>query len=290
MSKTFDLSTLNLSAGTHEITVKARANGYADSVASNAVSYVVAGEETYTLRGTYLLNDKIYMKNDVHFDVQFSSRGNNYSSIAINGVNIEYDGVSQTLGFDENGYSIWKIQDYRTISFNGTQTVSKEFYDWLNANAEKISDKEYVWLHDNDLGNRKIRSDFNIRRLAECGNVLLTFTTFVSPDAYTSIHLVQLSESSGVANGVPYVGGRFELMYDADIPIKITAYDNANVEGDFYDEVYGTWEKQEYRTLIINEPQYVPIDFYEWLMLNTVIVADWDSDIDNSGELPNNRG
>lgn len=45
MSKTFDLSTLNLSAGTHTITVKARASGYTDSPASDPVSYVVAGAD-----------------------------------------------------------------------------------------------------------------------------------------------------------------------------------------------------------------------------------------------------
>lgn len=38
---TFDLSTLNLSVGTHNITVKARAEGYADSVESATVEYVV---------------------------------------------------------------------------------------------------------------------------------------------------------------------------------------------------------------------------------------------------------
>ena len=52
MSKTFDLSTLNLSAGTHTITVKARASGYADSPASNAVSYVVAGDTEKTINFT----------------------------------------------------------------------------------------------------------------------------------------------------------------------------------------------------------------------------------------------
>lgn len=39
--KTFDLSTLGLSAGTHTIKVKARATGYRDSNFSNSVSYVV---------------------------------------------------------------------------------------------------------------------------------------------------------------------------------------------------------------------------------------------------------
>lgn len=43
MSKTtFDLSTLNLSSGTYTITVKAKADGYADSDASNAVTYTKA--------------------------------------------------------------------------------------------------------------------------------------------------------------------------------------------------------------------------------------------------------
>ena len=51
---TFDLSALNLSAGTHRITVKARASGYADSPESEAVSYVVASAHliTFTIDGT----------------------------------------------------------------------------------------------------------------------------------------------------------------------------------------------------------------------------------------------
>lgn len=48
-SKTFDLSTLNLSAGTHKITVKARASGFEDSPESEPVSYVVGGEEPILL-------------------------------------------------------------------------------------------------------------------------------------------------------------------------------------------------------------------------------------------------
>ena len=47
MSKTtFDLSTLNLSAGSHTITVKAKADGYRDSDASNAVTYTKAATFT----------------------------------------------------------------------------------------------------------------------------------------------------------------------------------------------------------------------------------------------------
>lgn len=43
---TFDLSTLNLSSGTYTITVKAKADGYTDSDASNAVTYTKAATFT----------------------------------------------------------------------------------------------------------------------------------------------------------------------------------------------------------------------------------------------------
>lgn len=42
---TFDLSTLGLPAGTHNITVKARASLYTDSAESNAVDYTVEEKE-----------------------------------------------------------------------------------------------------------------------------------------------------------------------------------------------------------------------------------------------------
>lgn len=45
MSKTFDLTKLNLPVGTHEIYVKAMANGYDDSEPSNSVYYVVVPSE-----------------------------------------------------------------------------------------------------------------------------------------------------------------------------------------------------------------------------------------------------
>lgn len=57
MSKTFNLSTLNLSAGTHSITVKARARGYADSVASTAAYYEV---ETAKIK-YFIIGDTAFM-------------------------------------------------------------------------------------------------------------------------------------------------------------------------------------------------------------------------------------
>lgn len=47
---TFDLSTLDLSAGEHTITVKAKADGYKTSEASNAVEYTVSSGYTVTFK------------------------------------------------------------------------------------------------------------------------------------------------------------------------------------------------------------------------------------------------
>ena len=44
---TYDLTNLGLAAGTHSITVRAKADGYADSEPSNAVEYVVEEIENY---------------------------------------------------------------------------------------------------------------------------------------------------------------------------------------------------------------------------------------------------
>lgn len=138
MSKTFDLSTLNLSAGTHEITVKARASGYADSVESNAVSYVVAGD-TVQVSGTWKFNYSLTLPTPtMSTTVYFINNG------------VEYDGINVTqsvLDFTILGlggtdarervyqYSKWIDQKYRTITFNGIENMKKEFYDWFVANA-----------------------------------------------------------------------------------------------------------------------------------------------------------
>lgn len=138
MSKTFDLSTLNLSAGTHEITIKARASGYLDSPASNAVNYVVAEETTYKLSGTWKFNELIGVVGDeVDEIVSFTSRGKTcigMFSEPVRCFNYVTDGGDYNLVY-ENG---WDNEAYRTITFDGEQTVSQEFYEWFTANAKQV--------------------------------------------------------------------------------------------------------------------------------------------------------
>lgn len=158
MSKTFDLSTLNLSAGTHSITVKARASGYADSPASNSVSYVVAGD-TVQVSGTWVFNDKLNLPSTrINQGVNFTSYFKIQNGILREcrgmtvGVTQSYEGTfykhlwyqaydpdtSQThsgsVYSGRTGEWAWNGEP-KTITFDGVQTVSKEFYEWFVANA-----------------------------------------------------------------------------------------------------------------------------------------------------------
>ena len=138
MAKTFDLTTLNLSAGTHEIIVKARASGYADSEPSNAVSYVVEAEETYTVSGFCTLKSTL-SGSVTKQQVSFASYGVSFTAIKFEGGETDslyyYGSGNEMLVVYEEGE--WVDDAYRTITFDGAQEVSKAFHDWLDANDSK---------------------------------------------------------------------------------------------------------------------------------------------------------
>lgn len=140
MSKTFDLSTLDLPAGTHEITVKARASGYADSRRSNAVMYNVGGEVSgeYLVSGTWYFNEKVDDDTDGE-EVRFTSNGTAYDYMRFDlgypETFIYGNDDGEDVAFIARGTG-WTNQAYRTITFDGVQPVSKEFYEWLCANTD----------------------------------------------------------------------------------------------------------------------------------------------------------
>lgn len=90
-------------------------------------------EETYTVSGTWYFNEDVITGIDSlpNEEVKFTSNGNLYT--LIEGVNI-----SSGLRYDSTtvyGNTGWVNEAYRTITFDDTQTVSKEFYEWLTGNA-----------------------------------------------------------------------------------------------------------------------------------------------------------
>jgi len=78
-STTLDLTTLNLSVGTHTIKVKAKGEGYGDSAFSNEVSYTVAASGYSVSCSTY--------EEEVGYEYQYSTdNGSTWSNISNTGV------------------------------------------------------------------------------------------------------------------------------------------------------------------------------------------------------------
>ena len=137
-----DLTTLGLT-GTHSITARAKASGYADSAESEAVSYSVAQE--HLLSGAWVFNETLSPMSG-GASLQFSSGDTTYSAIRLvytgdDSWEMQYRGSTTTVYRSGDG---WSSNSYRIITFDGTQTVSQEFYEWFTANAEE---KDYIPPH-----------------------------------------------------------------------------------------------------------------------------------------------
>jgi hypothetical protein len=136
----FDLSTLNLSEGTHSITVRAKANGYLDSAESNAVSYT--GVSYVIPKGSYMFKQNISLPT-TNIDQRIEIIISRYDLIVYM---MRIDGDSVSIGdqntLDADIYTLthgWIKDGYRDVTVRNEQTVSKEFYEWFTYNAVKQS-------------------------------------------------------------------------------------------------------------------------------------------------------
>ena len=97
----------------------------------------VPKEETYTVSGTWKFNETISIPSDfaeTTLNVNFTSNSNSYDQIYFELKAMHYYGDTYSAIYDVSS-GTWTNQAYRTITFDGTQTVSKEFYEWFVANA-----------------------------------------------------------------------------------------------------------------------------------------------------------
>lgn len=150
-SVTFDLSTLNLSAGTHEITVKARASGYKDSEESKAVNYVVQINEDYItdLTGTTWhipagwtaeAGYGVFNIKAIHQDEMMSDFQIGYSSDpdgAFGDMKAEKDSI--VYAWAGSNYGAFDPSDEFTLSITGgTDVTNEKLIAWLKANGKRV--------------------------------------------------------------------------------------------------------------------------------------------------------
>lgn len=154
-----DVSTLagwaNLSAGSHDITIVAKASGFKDSAPSAAVQVTKAASTKTLAAGTYKWIDApdVSMFSypvGVSTDIIFTSNGESFTSMyaianaaSMSGVDIGYvprpqgwsdvGGAKFSAGWSWGGYEDGSWSDvpaYQTITLASDQQVSAEFYEW----------------------------------------------------------------------------------------------------------------------------------------------------------------
>lgn len=117
-----------------------------DGIKNATVHYMTPNQ----LSGTWLFNDILigdaYLR---QYNLNFKDKNDRYyyvmayfpdNRLSVDDYSEEY-GDSE-FNFYDNG--VWHNEAYRTITFDGTQTVSQEFYDWFIANATPTAaQKEY---------------------------------------------------------------------------------------------------------------------------------------------------
>lgn len=240
-TKTFDLSTLNLSAGTHTITVKARASGYGDSPASDAVSY---GGDTVQVSGTYYWNETVTFTDEISQAVSCKYgntqlvRISTAKNVGVQDGNGDYIAV-WGLWYTDSSSAFqayvdtkgWKNEAYRTITFDGVQTVSKEFYEWLVANAKRpISGTWKLNTQIPNIATNPFTVDVNFK----CNGV----------------------QMYGI---ITYDQGEEEVVYDDGASGSyLRVYDN------------GKWLNEAYRLITFDGTQYMENEYYELFILDAV--------------------
>lgn len=148
----FDLSSLSLSAGVYEITVKARANGYEDSDPSNAVSYLSSGtnpdpeepdipDEPLFPDPPYLEDPLINEKVEPILAIEGAWYFNEYPDIAwlgrVMSILTGRGFGSYTVYTDHNGDNDWELNEL-TFSSNGIRISGVIYSDFYGRDNERL--------------------------------------------------------------------------------------------------------------------------------------------------------
>lgn len=204
--------------------------------------------DTVIISGSWELNDVPSLMSfsvQVNFDSSWQSRAGypgceHYHTIRIDRGGIQYIGHSRVdIAYDVNG---WEVGD-KVISFVGEQVVSKEFYEWLNANATKINDGEVRFM---DGWWKLIKNpDFD-----ELPTIVSIYGAFMSNDYYFG--LIEITKDGYGDTVVWYRGGDVSTS-------QVKVYDAPTAVGEY------EWKNERYRALNFGNGAFVDKEFYEWL-------------------------
>lgn len=236
-------------------------------------------ERKYTLSGTWVFdeNPTVEFEKTYTESIKFTSNGDSYSILTAVGHygytritfknrngDISADGMYDV--YDPTNFGGWEDQAYRTITFDGEQTVSKEFYEWFTDNAEPLKLDAPTISLDGDVV--AISTDDNTDSLVIYNNGNDVSTIDIVPvsgkwgfDTYVDTRALNRIECCNfIANGVLYTG-----MGEIDHDLHYYRGDSTTEVAEFMPSDAPNWTSESYRTITFEDTQYVSRKFYEWL-------------------------
>ena len=137
---------------------------------------------TYKLSGIWVFDSLSDTPSDIHLNINFNSNGQSFTSAEFDtsGAEWVYYGDVKVWG----GSTGWTDQAYRTITFDGTQTVSEEFYEWFTANAVKQEQTYQLsgqWEFNTNLSyDNEISAEINFTSNdMECSKIIIMNTGYL---------------------------------------------------------------------------------------------------------------
>lgn len=99
----------------------------------------------YKVSGTWKFDEVLheaYLRDEGWIDITFYCEGMKYTYLRCEDVSNDYDTYYGNDDEEFKVYStyrdVWASESYRTITFDGEQAVSKEFYEWFTTNAKQL--------------------------------------------------------------------------------------------------------------------------------------------------------
>ena len=219
---------------------------------ANATEYV---EPTFELSGKWQFNSTLTVPSETMIgDANFyiNTPNNVYIKFSIlrvsdTRVSLYYMSSSTVaVATNWNGTS-WSGGTPDVVVFDGTQTVSKEFYNWFVANAVEVEFISGIWQFNNSLP-----------RLEKVEEILQNVNFTSNGKNYTAIRIQNV-----LAEGVVPI---LDLRYSVD---------GTNFNDCAYATDYWDWGTPELQIISFgSEPQLVTKSFYDWLIANATTYVD----------------
>ena len=260
---TFNLKSLNMYNGNYQISVISRSNRYQDSLPSTPLSYAVVS-------GIWVFNDNATLNGIAgdNYVLSFTSNGVYYSGLHVK-QNPHSVPAMELYYYESNGTEVpvatqgpsvddfvdWLNEAHRTIAFDGVQTVSKEFYEWLENNAV-IQVETY-----------KVSGTWKLNEVLQLPTDAISQS--VNFKGYLKEYSISICDCTRMAVGVLTSNSQGTEFYRA-VSFTGTHPSGTTSTQKVYTEKNG-WNHQAYRTITFDGAQAVSKEFYDWLSKNAKI-------------------